>query len=64
SRSIPSSRGEEWTAAMCFIAVNFSWQREMMKKCKTGPDGYSSLVYCEGLDIVEADEGSRILEET
>lgn len=36
----------------------------MMKKYEQRPEGYSSHVYCEGLDTMEADEGCRILEET
>lgn len=34
------------------------------KKYEQRPEGYSSHVYCEGLDTEEADEGCRILEET
>lgn len=36
----------------------------MMIKYEQRPEGYSSHVYCEGLDMEEADEGCRVLEET
>lgn len=36
----------------------------MMKIYEQCPEGYSSHVYCEGLETEEADEGYRILEET
>ncbi len=41
-----------------------SFQKEDEKKYEQRPEGYSSHVYCEGLDTEEADEGCRILEET
>lgn len=41
-----------------------SFQKDDEKKYVQLSEGYSSHVYCEGLDTDEADEGCRILEST